>query len=34
MADMREGIRSYEANLRVVDNSRDMLLKTIDLLRT
>ena len=33
MADMREAQRSYEANLGVIEMSRTMLLKTIDLLR-
>lgn len=31
--DMREAQRAYEANLSVVEASRSMLLKTIDLLR-
>lgn len=31
--DMREAQRSYEANLNVIESSRSMLLKTIDLLR-
>ncbi|MDD3182714.1 MAG: flagellar basal body rod protein FlgC [Alphaproteobacteria bacterium] len=31
--DMREAQRSYEANLSVIESSRSMLLKTIDLLR-
>jgi flagellar basal-body rod protein FlgC len=34
MADMREANRSYEANLQIVKQARDMLSKTIDLLRT
>jgi flagellar basal-body rod protein FlgC len=34
MMDMREAQRSYEANLSVVDASRTMLLRTIDVLRT
>lgn len=33
MADMRESNRSYQANLQVVKQSRDMLTMTIDLLR-
>ncbi len=32
--DMREAQRSYEANLQVVDASRSMIMKTIDLLRS
>lgn len=32
MADMREALRSYEANLSVVEASKSMLQKTIDLL--
>ena len=31
--DMREAQRSYEANLNVVDSSRQMLMRTIDILR-
>jgi flagellar basal-body rod protein FlgC len=31
--DMREAQRAYEANLNVIDASRTMLLRTIDLLR-
>ena len=31
--DMREAQRSYEANLNVIDAARNMLLRTIDLLR-
>lgn len=31
--DMREAQRAYEANLNVIESSRSMLLKTIDLLR-
>lgn len=31
--DMREAQRSYEANLSVIDAARNMLLRTIDLLR-
>ncbi|MCW2284621.1 flagellar basal-body rod protein FlgC [Rhodoblastus acidophilus] len=34
MADMREANRSYEANLQIVKQSRQMLSATIDLLRT
>ena len=34
MADMREASRSYEANLQVIRQSREMLSMTIDLLRT
>jgi flagellar basal-body rod protein FlgC len=34
MADMREANRSYEANLQVVKQTRDMISQTIDLLRT
>lgn len=33
MADMREAQRSYEANLKVLQASRQMLERTIDLLR-
>ena len=33
MADMREAQRSYEANMRVLQASRTMLQRTIDLLR-
>jgi flagellar basal-body rod protein FlgC len=33
LADMREAQRSYEANLRVLQASRSMLQRTIDLLR-
>ncbi|WP_207459440.1 flagellar basal body rod protein FlgC [Azospirillum sp. SYSU D00513] len=32
--DMREAQRSYEANLNVIDSSRQMLMRTIDILRT
>jgi flagellar basal-body rod protein FlgC len=32
--DMREAQRSYEANLNVVDSSRQMLMRTIDILRS
>ena len=31
--DMREATRSYEANLGMVDQSRNMIMQTIDLLR-
>ncbi len=34
MADMRETNRSYEANLQVIKQSRELLTQTIDLLRT
>jgi flagellar basal-body rod protein FlgC len=33
MADLREAQRSYEANLKVIESSRTMLQKTIDILR-
>lgn len=33
MMDMREAQRSYEANLGVIDMSRSMMMRTIDLLR-
>lgn len=33
MTDMREAQRSYEANLKVIEASRSMLTRTIDLLR-
>ena len=33
MMDMREAQRSYEANLGIIDMTRSMLLRTIDLLR-
>jgi flagellar basal-body rod protein FlgC len=33
MMDMREAQRSYEANLNVIESSRQMLQRTIDLLR-
>jgi len=33
MADMREAQRSYQANLRAIQASRDMLQKTIEILR-
>lgn len=33
MMDMREAQRSFEANLSVIDSSRQMLTRTIDLLR-
>ncbi len=32
--DMREAQRSYEANLSVIDSARQMLMRTIDILRT
>jgi flagellar basal-body rod protein FlgC len=31
--DMREAQRSYEANLSVIDNTRSMLARTVDLLK-
>jgi flagellar basal-body rod protein FlgC len=34
MMDLREAQRSYEANLGVLESSRSMLVKTIDLLRS
>ncbi|MCX8506126.1 MAG: flagellar basal body rod protein FlgC [Alphaproteobacteria bacterium] len=34
VADMREATRSYEANLNVVDMSRTMLQRTIDILKS
>ena len=34
LADMREAQRSYEANLQMIDQSRNMLMRTIDLLRS
>ncbi len=33
MMDMREAQRTYEANLGIIDMSRNMLMRTIDLLR-
>ncbi len=33
MTDMREAQRSYEANLGVIEQSRSMIMQTIDLLR-
>ncbi len=33
MMDMKEAQRSYEANLGMVEQSRDMMLRTIDVLR-
>ncbi len=33
MMDMREAQRSYEANLGVIEMSRDMLMRTVDMLR-
>lgn len=32
--DMREAQRSYEANLNVIDSSKQMVMRTIDLLRS
>lgn len=34
LMDMRESQRTYEANLNVIEASRNMLLRTIDLLRS
>ncbi|MBL1146137.1 MAG: flagellar basal body rod protein FlgC [Pseudomonadota bacterium] len=34
MMDMREAQRSYEANLGIIDMTRSMLVRTIDLLRS
>ena len=34
MADMREANRSYEANLQVIKQAREMISMTIDLLRS
>jgi flagellar basal-body rod protein FlgC len=34
LADMREAQRSYEANLGMVENSRRMIMQTIDILRS
>lgn len=34
MADMREANRSYEANLQVIKQTRDLISMTIDLMRT
>jgi flagellar basal-body rod protein FlgC len=34
LMDMREAQRTYEANLNVIEASRTMLMRTIDLLRT
>lgn len=34
LADMREATRSYEANLQVIRQARDLISMTIDLLRT
>ncbi len=34
MADMREAIRGYEANLQTIKQSRELISMTIDLLRT
>ncbi len=33
MADMREANRSYEANLQVIKQARDLISMTIDLMR-
>jgi flagellar basal-body rod protein FlgC len=33
MTDMREAQRSYEANLNLIETSRSMMMRTIDLLR-
>lgn len=33
MTDMREAQRSYEANLNLIEASRSMMMRTIDLLR-
>jgi flagellar basal-body rod protein FlgC len=33
MVDLRQAQRSYEANLRVIDVTRTMVSRTIDLLR-
>jgi flagellar basal-body rod protein FlgC len=33
MMDMREAQRTYEANLSVIDNTRSMLARTVDLLK-
>ena len=33
MMDMREAQRSYEANLGMVETSREMMLRTIDVIR-
>ncbi len=34
MADMREANRSYEANLQVMKQAREMITMTIDLMRS
>ena len=34
LSDMREANRSYEANLKVISQTRSMVLRTIDLLRS
>ena len=34
IADMREANRSYEANLQIIKQARDMISMTIDLLRS
>jgi len=33
MTDMREAQRSYEANLNLIETSRSMMMRTVDLLR-
>ena len=33
MMDMREAQRAYEANLSVIDNTRTMVARTVDLLK-
>ena len=33
MMDMRQALRSYEANLSAIENARTMLMRTVDLLR-
>jgi flagellar basal-body rod protein FlgC len=33
MSDMREAQRSYEANLNLIESSRSMMMRTIDMLR-
>jgi flagellar basal-body rod protein FlgC len=33
MMDMREAQRAYEANLSVIDNTRTMMARTVDLLK-
>lgn len=34
MVDMRDAQKNFEANLKVIESSRNMLLRTVDLLRT